>query len=308
MTPPINFSVVIPLYNKRESVYKTIMSVLNQTYPFFEVIIVDDGSTDGSCEVVETIADNRIRLIKQNNAGVSAARNKGIREAEYDLISFLDADDLWEPDYLKEMKEFITNIPYAAMYGCAYDSVNGETVIPFNFHLINGFKGIVNNYFEHASKNHLFWTSAVIIRKSITDKTGVFDERINTGEDLDFWFRIAFDHKVAFYNKVLSHYNEGAENRAVLKRHDFDRSILCYTKKYYEMEKENPEFSLFINHFRFSKIPELFSQFQLSSAEIINYLKSIDSQELTFGRRLFLLFPVSIQKVIIFFWDKMLKS
>jgi len=299
MTPPVNFSVIIPLFNKRESVYKTIKSVLNQTYPFFEVIIVDDGSTDGSREVVETIADNRIRLIKQNNAGVSAARNRGIREAKNDLISFLDADDLWEPNYLEEINGFIKEFPEAGMYGCAYDRVNGETVIPFNFHLVNDFKGIVNNYFEHANKNHLFWTSAVVLRKSVFEKTDFFDERMNTGEDLDLWFRVAFEHKVAFYNKVLAHYNEGAENRAVLKRHDFSKNILCYTEKYKKMEQENNEFAHFINLFRIRKLPEIFLRCNLSSKEIKINMRLINLKGQRLKHKFFMQLPFTVQKILI---------
>jgi glycosyltransferase involved in cell wall biosynthesis len=299
MTPPINFSVIIPLFNKRESVYKTIMSVLNQTYPFFEVIIVDDGSTDGSREVVETIVDNRIRLIRQSNAGVSAARNKGIREAKFDFISFLDADDLWESDYLKQMKDFIEEFPDAGMYGCAYDKINGETVKPYNFHLPNGFKGIVKNYFEHANKNHLFWTSAVILKKTVFEKTSFFDERMNTGEDLDLWFRVAFDHNVAFYNKVLAHYNEGAENRAVLKRHDFSKNIICYTDKYKKMEQENNEFAHFINLFRIRKLPELFLKTNLSSQEIKRSMKLINLKGQRLKHKFFMQLPFFVQHILI---------
>jgi len=90
------FSVVIPLYNKERSVKNTIESVLNQTFQDFEVIVVNDGSTDNSLEVVKSFNDERIRIINQKNSGVSSARNRGIKEAKYEWIAFLDADDLWE--------------------------------------------------------------------------------------------------------------------------------------------------------------------------------------------------------------------
>src|SRR5699024_6424946 len=98
------FSIVIPLYNKELSITNTLQSVLNQTFTDFEVVIVNDGSTDNSVEKVEAFNDPRIRLIHQANAGVSAARNKGIEEANYDWISFLDADDLWMENHLSILK------------------------------------------------------------------------------------------------------------------------------------------------------------------------------------------------------------
>jgi len=308
MTSLIHFSIIIPLYNKHNSVAETIKSGLNQTHVFFELIIVDDGSTDGSIDVVNGFSDSRIKLFRQKNAGVSAARNRGIREAKNDHISFLDADDLWEPNYLEEMNSFIKEFPEAGMYGCAYDRVNGETAELVNFHLPFSYKDNVYNYFEHANKNHLFWTSAVVLKKSVFEKTGFFDERMNTGEDLDLWFRVAFDHNVAFCNKVLAHYNEGAENRAMVKRHDLSQSILSYTLKYKDMERDNAAFRIFINHFRFSKIPELFSQYQISSNEIITFMSSIDAQELNFGRKLFLKFPLLMQKAIIYFWKMSMRA
>ena len=89
-------SVVIPLYNKEKYIKRAIESVLNQTFQKFEIIVVNDGSTDKSAEIVQNIKDPRIRLINQKNAGVSAARNRGIQEAKYEYIAFLDADDFWE--------------------------------------------------------------------------------------------------------------------------------------------------------------------------------------------------------------------
>lgn len=94
----IAFSIVIPLYNKEKSITTTINSVLNQTCGDFELIIVNDGSTDTSLEIVQSIKDERIRIINQKNGGVSSARNQGIIEAKFDWIAFLDADDLWEKD------------------------------------------------------------------------------------------------------------------------------------------------------------------------------------------------------------------
>lgn len=104
-------SVVIPLYNKEKQIAKTLQTVLDQTCQDFEIVIVNDGSTDGSVGEIKKITDSRIRLINQKNGGVSAARNRGIEEAKGEHIAFLDADDMWNRDYLKTINYLIKNIP-----------------------------------------------------------------------------------------------------------------------------------------------------------------------------------------------------
>ena len=108
-------SVVIPLYNKERYIARAIQSALGQTYGDFELIVVDDGSTDGSVDIVSQFADTRLRLINQANAGVGAARNRGIKDAKYELITFLDADDEWMPDFLETVLELREEFPEASL-------------------------------------------------------------------------------------------------------------------------------------------------------------------------------------------------
>ena len=144
-------SVVIPLYNKEKQIAHTLQSVFNQTFQNFEVVIVDDGSTDGSVAEVEKLSDSRIRLIHQKNAGVAAARNRGIEEAKGDLIAFLDADDEWKPEYLATQHHLSQKYPDCNVFACNYEFRNIEgkvtpTIIrklPFT-----GEDGILSNYFE----------------------------------------------------------------------------------------------------------------------------------------------------------------
>src|SRR5690606_29446795 len=105
------FSVVIPLYNKERSIKQTVQSVLDQTFTDFEIVIVNDGSTDNSLQVVENIDDQRIRIINKPNGGVSSARNKGINEANFNWIAFLDGDDLWKPNHLEIIRGLIDKFP-----------------------------------------------------------------------------------------------------------------------------------------------------------------------------------------------------
>ncbi|MDP4270339.1 MAG: glycosyltransferase family A protein, partial [Bacteroidota bacterium] len=116
----ILFSVIIPLYQKGPFIARAIESVLCQTYKEFELIVIDDGSTDNGANIVEQITDHRLTLIRQENRGVSAARNKGISLAKGDYIGLLDADDKWEADFLMEMKRLIETYP-----GCGWYSSSG---------------------------------------------------------------------------------------------------------------------------------------------------------------------------------------
>lgn len=106
------FSVVIPLYNKKHTIRECIASVLSQSYQDFELLVIDDGSTDNSFQVVSEYSDNRIRIVQQSNGGVSSARNLGLKLAKSKYVALLDADDLWMPDYLEKMNSFIESYPF----------------------------------------------------------------------------------------------------------------------------------------------------------------------------------------------------
>ena len=201
-------SVVIPLYNKEKQIAHTLQSVFNQTFQDFEVVIVDDGSTDGSVAEVEKFSDSRIRLIHQKNAGVAAARNRGIEEAKGDLIAFLDADDEWKPEYLATQYHLSQKYPDCNVFACNYEFRNIEgkvtpTIIrklPFT-----GEDGILSNYFEVASCSHPpLWTSAVMVKKQAIQEIGGFPVGIKSGEDLLTWARLAVNDKIAYSKIVLS--------------------------------------------------------------------------------------------------------
>lgn len=212
-------SVVIPLYNKERQIACTLQSVFEQTFQNFEIVIVDDGSTDNSVEEVEKFDDSRIRLIHQTNAGVSAARNRGIEEARGELIAFLDADDEWMPEYLATQYGLYQKYPECNVYACNYEFRDSEgkvtpTIIrklPFE-----GEDGILSNYFEVASCSHPpLWTSAVVIKKSAIQAIGGFPIGIKSGEDLLTWARLAVSGTIAYSRKSLAMFirDEGLFNK-----------------------------------------------------------------------------------------------
>lgn len=295
------FSVVIPLYNKELTIGNTIQSILNQTFQDFEIVVVNDGSTDRSIEVVEQINDSRIRIISKPNGGVSSARNRGVKEARNEWIAFLDGDDTWDPIYLEEMNQFIIDFPNASVYGCAFDNIIYGNSSCRNFYLPNNFKGIVSNYFEHAKNNILFFSSAIIISKSSFSKINGFDERIYLGEDVDLWIRLAYNYKVAFYNKVLVHYNQDALNRAMNKKHDFKKNYLYYTGKFKKWETEHTEFRQFINKNRISHLVEVFKNYSHNKAAITEYLALINYEDQKYKYVLFSKLPFFLKKITIEF-------
>lgn len=212
-------SVVIPLYNKEKQIACTLQSVFEQTFQNFEIVIVDDGSTDNSVEEVEKFDDSRIRLIHQTNAGVSAARNRGIEEARGELIAFLDADDEWMPEYLATQYGLYQKYPECSVYACNYEFRDSEgkvtpTIIrklPFE-----GEDGILSNYFEVASCSHPpICSISIMVKKMAIQAIGGFPLGIKSGEDLLTWARLAVSGAIVYSRKSLAVFvrDEGLFNK-----------------------------------------------------------------------------------------------
>lgn len=209
-------SIVIPLYNKEKYIEETLNSLFRQTYQKFEIIIVDDGSTDNSVTKVSKFNDQRIRLITQENGGVSAARNRGIAEARYDLIAFLDADDFWDSDYLTTILKMVANYPSGDVFATNYRTSDADqhikTPVNTKFALLTELSedgsGILKNYFEYASLTAPpLWTSAIVCTKQSLQTLGGFPLGIRLGEDLIVWAKLAARYKIAYTTNVKAQYN-----------------------------------------------------------------------------------------------------
>ena len=253
----IYISVVIPLYNKQNAIAATLQSVMAQTYTHYEIIVVDDGSTDESAEVAEaTLLASRLsplafRLIRKSNGGVCSARNRGIQEAKYDYIALLDGDDLWDEHYLEEQVKLIQDFPEAKMWGVSIAFIKHSKQTKWNQGMGDGYRGYVENYFG-TSHSDLFCSSSVVINKDVFDKVGYFDERIASSEDIDMWYRIILHYPVVFYDKVLAFYNQDAENRVAYDtdvRFPLTKDIKYYFDKHNAEFECNPVFSHFMNNY-----------------------------------------------------------
>lgn len=216
-------SVVIPLYNKATSISSTLECVLNQTFSDWEVVVVDDGSTDDSANIVNSMDNSRIRLIRQSNAGVSAARNRGVAEARGEFVAFLDADDEWDKEYLATQYELTKKYPDCDVFAINYEfrDINGKkTSTIINKSPFNGEDGVLSNYFEVASCSHPpLWTSAVMVRKSTFQNIEGFPLGIKSGEDLLTWARLACRYKIAYCKTPLAVFNvDGYDTKEKPKR------------------------------------------------------------------------------------------
>ncbi|SIR44099.1 glycosyltransferase family 2 protein [Pontibacter lucknowensis] len=200
------FSIIIPLYNKEASVAETLNTVLAQTFTAYEVIVVDDGSTDRSLSIVQSFTDSRIKVYSKQNGGVSHARNYGIERANYDYIAFLDADDAWDSNYLEEMSKLIARHPECGMYNCAYRGVKGDRILIESPNIPDG---VIDNYFKTTLTldNMISWTSATIIRKEVTTVAGLFPVGMISGEDSFMWCKVAMHYPVAYTHKIMATYN-----------------------------------------------------------------------------------------------------
>jgi glycosyltransferase involved in cell wall biosynthesis len=206
------FSIIIPLYNKAQYILRALKSIKLQTFKEYEVLVIDDGSSDeGPQLVLQNFAD-AVTLIRQANEGVSSARNAGIALAKYDFIVFLDADDYWHPNYLERMSQAILTHPKAGIFGSSYgfkpedlrDTGSGFTQ--------------VEEYFEKAIHNTLFFTSATVIKKSFFDQGSWFNTTLKRGEDLDVWFRAILHFGNPVYSKDRLVYYEKGDNESATKR------------------------------------------------------------------------------------------
>ncbi len=252
----MTFSVIIPLYNKAPYVRKTVESVLGQTFDDYELIIIDNGSNDGSNKIVAGFIDPRIRTVHlEENIGVSNARNKGVSLSTAPYITFLDADDWWEPTFLEEMKGLIERHPDAGIYGTGYYIVKNskKRVAPIGVDE-DFLEGEINYCRVYAKTLCMPLTSITVsMPRAVFDEMEGFKPHLKLGEDFDLWVRIALKHKVVFFNKPLSNYNQdvdityrGTHN----KRYDPDTFMTFYFDQFKKEEEGNKDLKKLLDRIR----------------------------------------------------------
>lgn len=250
----ISFTVIIPLFNKAKTIERAVRSVLEQTHENFEIIVIDDGSTDGSVEAISTIEDPRIMVIRQPNRGVSSARNSGVRRASHAHIAFLDADDAWKPDFLRAIATLVLAASHAVLFSVRHDIVlpSGERMLGSLSLAADHFGRVPNFYTTYRKSQSLINSSSVCVRRDALMSVGGFPVGKRVGEDVVVWLKLATLGEVMFDARVLSTAHQDAENRTVAR----EATLIPYYLEHFLSEREgkalaskHPDLKHFLAHY-----------------------------------------------------------
>ena len=288
------FSIVIPVYNKEKFVIKTIESVLSQTFTDYEIIIVNDGSTDQSEAKISVFKDNRIKYYSKKNEGVALARNLGIEKATADYICFLDADDYWYPTFLETMQRYSSELPEQKVYAAAIEIETKNKTIPAHYSIESTSDFEIVNFFNASQKECALWTSSVCIHKSVFEKLGNFDTKIKHGEDTELWIRIGLQFPIFFIRKILARYVYDDKSISRNTNYYFEQ----YTfDKYALEEKNNSALKRYMDLNRFSAVIKCNLHGDWKTAQEI--YSEIDLKNLSYKKRILLELPPIMLKPLI---------
>jgi len=261
------FSIIIPTYNRKLFLKKAIDSVLQQTFGNFEVIIVDDGSTDRTSELIATYKDNRIKYFYQNNKGPSSARNFAIKESKYEYICPLDSDDWWHKDKLKIQTEYLKSHP-------EYKIFHTQEIWYRNGELLNQKK-------KHAKPSGTIFPdclplccvsiSTAVIHKSVFNEIGTFDETLPACEDYDFWLRVSLKYPVFLIDQTLTLKDGGRPDQLSMKIEGLDKYRIIALEKLLQNNSLTKQQKTLVHNELLKKI-----QIYLSGCKKRNKIKEIN--------------------------------
>jgi glycosyltransferase involved in cell wall biosynthesis len=291
------FTVIIPLYNKENYVENALKSILNQTFTDFEVSIVNDCSTDKSVAKIEPYLSDKVTLIHhEKNKGLSAARNTGIQNAKAEYITYLDADDVWKPNFLELIKELIDTFKEAKIFATNYEEIYGnKIVIPQNGtkFLVQNSKQIID-FFKHNLQQGIYNHGSVCFHKSVFEKVGFYDETLTFSEDIDFNIRANAHFKLAYYNSVGMQYTMQSENQITTSKIS-DKNLPDYSK-YDDLALKNPDLKKYLDFERYVLAKHL--KFEGSSEKSKEIIKQVALKSLNRKQQFLLLFPTSVVKTL----------
>jgi len=244
------FSVVISVFNKEKYIADTLKSVLAQTFTDFELVILNDGSTDNSEAEILKFNDPRIRYFSKENSGASAARNFTIQQANSKYIALMDADDYWYPFYLEEQNRLINQFPNESVFATATEiKRNGKTFKNSYSIKTFGTDATIVDYFEASQLDSVLLSISTVLKKEVFENVGWYDPKIKSGEDTDFYVRIGLKYKVVFSPEVCATY--------IVRKNSLFKSVKNLDEKanfeaYEVFEKNNPELKKFLDLNRYS--------------------------------------------------------
>lgn len=288
------FSIVIPLFNKENFIENTIKSVLNQSFTDFELLVVDDGSTDTSSKKVSKFDDKRITLFTKKNEGVAVARNFGIEKSTANYICFLDADDLWNVDFLKTMHFYCTKFPEQFVFSSGKEIETKNTVFKPNYSIPKTAEFELVNFFKASQNECVLWTSSTVIHKKVFEKIGLFDTKISKGEDTELWIRIGLNYQILFIWKALAKHVYDEKSISRNSNYYFDN----YTfNKYSELEKTNLDLKKYMDLNRFSAAIK--SKLNGENSNFNKLISELSLSNLSLKKKLILKLPSFILLILI---------
>ncbi|RWW92091.1 glycosyltransferase family 2 protein [Flavobacterium cerinum] len=301
------FSIVIPLYNKQDHIIATLKSVIAQTFTDFEIIIINDVSTDDSLKAIRSINDNRIRLITHDfNKGLSASRNTGIKNAKSNYIALLDADDLWKPQFLEKIHALINYYPQASLFATKYEEVHpGNSIIPINdpLHTTDGSMTLMNFFTANLGKL-LISCSSICINKNVFEKVGHFDETITFAEDIDFYIRANHHYQLAYYNQSHACYMIYSQQQMSLA--GIKDKVIPDFDKYETLAINRPDIKRFLDFYRYFMAKAY--RLEGNKTGFRKMIQNLNYQNLNYKQRFLLIAPLFLIKLITRFKKKLLQK
>ena len=290
------FSIIIPLYNKEKFIESTLKSVINQSFTDYEILIINDGSTDKSLEKVLLFNDSRIRFFNKENGGVSTARNYGIKEAKSDYIAFIDADDYWYPDFLQKMYQNILQFPNEKVFTVSIEIETPNNTIPavYSIQKTKNENCQVVDYFEASSKESVIWTSSTVFHKSIFSEIGDFDINLKSGQDTDLWIRIGLVYPIVFSWEILARYVYDRDSLS--KKKEYIATKMDFSK-FSGLEKTNPMLKKFLDLNRFSFAIKC--KLHNDKDNFYRFYNGIDCKNLSVKKRILLKLPSFSLKLLV---------
>ena len=290
------FSVIVPLHNKANYIENTIKSILQQSFTDFELLIINDGSTDASEQKVIAFEDNRIKYFSKANGGASSARNYGIERALSNYITFMDADDYWYPHFLSDMFETIEQFSGQKVFAAAFEIETATSRFPAQYSIKKKASTQVVDYFDASCKTSVLWTSCAVFHKSVFGEIGVFDTTIKSGQDTDLWIRIGLVYPIVFNWKISARYVY--DNQSLSKKQlEMDQKLNFL--KFDTLEKTNPKLKTFLDLNRYAFAIK--SKIQGNKTNVAHFKKTLDLKNLTVKKRILLQLPAFILKKLLSF-------
>lgn len=295
------FSVIVPLYNKENFIESTLKSILDQAFTNFEVLVIDDASTDCSLQIVSGIASDKVRIIKhQSNQGLSASRNTGIAAASGHYIAFLDADDRWETNYLETLFSLINQFPKAKLFATKYLEVHSKSVaLSPKTRLQNKTENsIVADFFKSSLSQPIYCPSSLCVDKTVFEVIGSYDKQITFGEDVDFNIRANATFQLAYSAIPLVRYTVNSQNQ--ITKSSLKKKIIPDFNSFEILAKKNPSLKQYLDFHRY-----IFAKMYKMEHDVATYKKlkkgihkDATISGLNYKQRLLLNAPAAVLRII----------